>query len=924
MTAAVIVSTTVPLNGTAAFDPGPVVDPLPVLNDLSATASFNIPAAEGSFLAAIPAGAKAGSVYTISPNDGRVKIQGGAYVRGPSAYGTAGVTAFTITETFTNTLGQSVSRNSTLTVTAVAPVVVVPGNATVADGVGRKTIAGVKIAQLPAGASLTGTGATHFSVDALGQVTVNTVGAAYTTTATAPNQANGFFGSWTAAVNTGGANGGAGLNASYSLTVVGGGSVTSLAFSTLANEFTATNANEIMASFAALKSALTTDHKIVIPTGTTISSSVKLQGAKFPGLIVDENSNLLPQDINPLGFGPMSGGNAGPSLWGPGFNGKQAYNPNAVATMSGGSLKIYCPTVAGAKIDALMWLSDVTAIHFENLDFCRMSPVDMYDSKPYAPTYVTTEIAGTVTAVNGAGGVVSINWTSLGSGFPPGYILEIWKAPIANNPGNGFSASAKVGPNGAMDLSTFVIKQPGTGHTTATKIDCRWIRIWDPDQRVNGQIPADMPNNRFYQLFINSVTPPNNDTVTADWYPSIIIRKCRFGIGSRNDVPSVLRYNRTVSITSHNRLVVEDCLWDGFWIAMGQTRHVRTDFRRNAFRKYTNDIVDVYPVTPDMDPVASAAATAARKAQDPTFTGTVTVLYTQLPAPFRQELLFIRTDNYTGGPDESNLLFSNSHSDDHQHGGGGDFDPQNLLYANNFINMHCSSTYITTQGYFDNNDNPNPKRGKFTYNFAAASTTNTIVTASTVPSDGIVFERNFSTRTIAGPEDLGGGVDFIGGGINLIKGPQGQIIRRNTIKEVWEMDTGDGGRITSDPPSGIMTKFNAPTVPRNKGPIYISDNFYLSYLTPNTGAGNSYPEIFKGLNAVGQGPAFVWDGTLVSGKPAIGFQHWWDYVRDTPATNSWTDTWAAVARGKADIQSIFTPQSGSGADGRHCFPAASW
>lgn len=918
MTAAVIVATTTPLNGKNNDSGGPVVDPLPTLNDLSATGSFTIPTDENALLALMPAGAKSGATYTVSPNDGRLKVSNGAYVRGPTAWTAAGTTIFTITETFSNTLGQSVSKNSTVTITANAPVVVVPGLATVVDAVGRNTRSGVKIGQLPAGASLSGTNSTHFTVDALGQVTVSAAGQT------------------------------AGLAASYSMTVTGGGSINTMAFSALANTFTVTNATELEAAFNVAKLTTNVDWKLAIPTGTTINSPavlvapqniitrryIELKNAMMAGTIVDDNKNLTPQDIQPLGFTAMSGGNAGTSLWA-GLNGKQAYNPDAVASVSGGSITIYCPTVMGAKMNALVYAVDCKPLRFENIDFCLMSSVDMYDSKATAPTYITREAVISVASVSPTGGVLTVTFDDVGADYPPNYIVGIQKA---SGLGGSFAASAVAKADGTIDPASFVIKNAGSGHTTATKLRVFESRVWDPKQLPDApQFPAYNPANGsgglFYQFKGQSTTVKQDDGVAED-YSSFVFRKCRFGIGGRSDIPAIppLRYNRCINISNHNHMVIEDCLFDGFWIAVGHTKWVRTDARRNAFFNYTNDIFDTYPTTPNIDPAKTGPNNR----------------YDLLPAPFRNTGYIFDTDNYCGRADQTTLLLSNSHSDYRQHSGTNDLQTQNVLFANNWLNMHCSSLYITTQGYLDNGDGTAPKKQKVRFNFAAASTTNSIMTSYTDTSDpnASVFENNFSTRTIYGTPDLGGGVDTIGGGINIIKYVQGTVIRRNVIKEVWDMGPANGGRIAFNPPGDTIMKgqlttnpdinstqprtyrpdpTNQPNYRVPVGPVYIYDNFFISYLTPDTGAGTSYPEVFKGVNAVGDGPAFIWNGTTgTGGFVAIGFHRWWEKVRDVPTTRSWADWWAAVARGKADIQSIFTPQAGSGADGRHCFPAASF
>jgi hypothetical protein len=928
-----------PLVGTApiANPPAPTPEVLPTLKDLSVTTSFNIPLSSGGYITTPSQPVTPGSKITITPNDGRLAIVAGAYARGASAWETAGTTVFTIVEEYTGKSGAKVTRTSTATITAVAPVVVVvpvtPTLAQVADVVGVYTRAGVKIGQVPAGASLTGTNAGHLSVDALGQVTI-----------ASPVQSGG-------------------LAASYNLTVVGGGAITAMTFSTVPNTWTVTNAAEIESAFALVKAVTNRDGKLGVPTGTVITSPavnisaagtapenviwrryIELKGAKMAGTVVDANKNLGPADVDPLGFQRLVGGVAGHGLYA-GLNGKQAYQWDALASVSGGSITIYCPTAldtvsgktGGATMTAMVYCEDCTPIRFENIDFNLMSSVDMYDSKATAPVYVTREAvisvtaASAITSATAGGGVLQVSFDDVGAGYAPG---QVWNVGIdkKSGGGSGFAGTARTKGDGTIDPTTFVIKAAGTQYTTASKLKVYEIRVWDPPQLTDApQFPAYNPVSKtfgkFYQFIGTTKEARQEGTVPTD-YPSYVFSKCRFGIGGRPDRTS-FRVNRCINITNaHNHLVVEDCLFDYMWIGIGHSRWCRTDMRRNKFINYTNDIIDTYPTAGLLDPVATAA------------NGRQT-LYTQPPSGLRARALMMVTDNYIGKPEMTSLLMSNSHSDGHQHGAGNDLQTQDCLFAHNIYNMNATSTYMVTQGIFDNGNSTASKRQKIKFNFCAASSTNSLCFSYTDTSDplGTLIENNFSTRTVYSAADFGSGVDAIGGAVNLMGGPEVATIRRNVIKEIWDMGPTDGGRISFNPSTGILMS-NPSSIPsqtttvtrknkltgQNVGPIYVSDNFFLSYLTPNTGAGNSYPEIFRDVNAIGQGPAFIWNGTLgISGPGAgnysIGFHRWWEKVRDTPASGSWTDTLAACDRARADIQSIFTPLAGTGADGRHCFPA---
>jgi hypothetical protein len=939
MTAAIIHAYARPLVGTApvANLPPPTPPALPTLKDLTVTASFNIPLAEGGYITTPSQPVTPGSVITITPNDGRLAVVAGAYVRGPAAWTTGGTTAFTITEKYTGAGGASVTRVSTATITAVAPVVVPPAPtlAQVADAIGVYTRAGVKIAQTPAGSSLTGTNVDHVAVDALGQVTVSNAGQS------------------------------AGLAASYNLTVVGGGSINTLSFTTLPNTWTATTAAEIEAAFNVAKLITNRDGRIALPTGTVITSPavnvsaagtapanviwrryIELKGAKMAGTIVDANKNLTPQDVDPKGFTPLVGGVFGHGQYA-GLNGKQAYQWDATASVSGGSITIYCPTTldtvsgktGGATMTAMVYAEDCWPLRFENVDFNLMSSVDMYDSKVTAPTYVTREAVISVTKVTAAGGVAEVSFDDAGAGYAPGRVWDVGIDTKTAAGGNGrFAATAKTKGDGTIDPATFFIKASGSGYTTSSKLKVYELRVWDPPQLTDApQFPAYNPVTKafgkFYQ-FIGSSREARQEGTTPNDYCSFVFSKCRFGIGGRSDRTS-LRVNRCINITSaHNHLLVEDCLFDYMWIGIGHAKWCRTELRRNSFVNYTNDIIDTYPTTALIDPVKTAEARAINPSAP-------AVPYDDLPSGLRAEALMIVTDNYIGKPEQTSLLMSNSHSDGHQHGAGGDKQKQNILYAHNILNMNATSTYMVTQGYFDNGNSEAPKRAKVKYNFSCVSSTNALNFSYTGASEpeATLFECNFATRSVYSAVDFGSGVDAIGGGINPMGVVEVATLRRNTIKEVWDMGPGNGGRIAFNPSTGIMMAnpssipSQTTTVPRiNKltnqpvGPIYISDNFFLSYLTPNTGAGNSYPEIFKDKNAAGQGPCFIWNPALgISGPGAgqysIGFHRWWEKVRDTPASGSWTDTWAAMRRAQADIQSIFTPLAGSGADGRHPFPA---
>lgn len=735
------------------------------------------------------------------------------------------------------------------------------------EPVGRQTRSGVKVAQLPAGSVIaSGTNSGHFAVDGAGAVTVSAAGQT------------------------------AGLQTPDYVLAITGGTVTTLDIPTEANTFdVTTGAQSTAAETAALAAGPTVDWKIRVRNGSVITDSLTMSKV-LSGAISDPNTGIQPT-----------------------LAGQLALNRGVnIASVSGGSITFGPRTQYGAKLAVAPTFQGCGPYLVENFDFTKTATADNYNAKFNSVTQpflwkpevsisktsaVTISVASPAVVTWTAHGlkpnypvVFSNSGGALPTGITAGTTYYVDTVTDANNftlrttppGGTGTAVAATAAGTGTQTATTTAggvigvgtITQNGVGYLASTNVRKIYITYkasgagsgfngWF-DANDDGTIDATSPltvtaTGTLYdsttnfraptvsegvqistqQTDISTATVPQctisvNGTVKAN----MIFRGNRWGTQAGN----VNRYNTCVWARQFGKLIFENNVCDGFYAGLQCFAGDELDIRNNEVKNYVNDGVDFYP------------------------SATVLAGQTQMLSRFHDNLFYMLND--------TSVDWSNSHSDPLQIGSGGDLLDHATLDVYNFMYTPSDVTKLTGQG-FQNGDTTKNIRARIANNFWTGSTTNMAIMWRCDPANPSIAVNNTGIRQRRA-DDTAIGTSAIPATIRPAAAG-GYRITGNVIGEVW--DQVSGAHFNTDPVGG--SRVGGGTI----GTYYSDNNGYVNEQTPNTGNGDSFPEVFAG------GPsAFVWMG------PVIGWQIAPGVIR--------TDT---AAHCKADITSIFAIAPGAAA-----------
>lgn len=709
---------------------------------------------------------------------------------------------------------------------------------------GQLTRSGIKFAFLTAGASIVGTNSNYFNVDAAGTVTVSSAG-----------QGN-LSGTFNFTVN----------NSTY----------TNLTITTIANAYHI----DSDASFDVAKNAIvaapgTTNWAIYLTEGTNLISNhtiaVSLAGPTyvFPGSIVDDNLNVLPNAVI-----------ANPAV----------YNRNAVASVTGGSLTINCSTYLGASISSQLFVQSGPVL-INNIDFNKLGPgacnindggatfsqnsaviTNLWDTDGYVIGGPITPgstggstvipISTTVSSVNA--GASTITMSKIANGNATAISITIGAQIITGNLTLGSAVISSVSSTSGIVAGQAVtsIAWLPTG-TVILSIDtnAKTLTLTHPANAggavgiISDRTTASGVLNTA-QVVISGTTVGGSRVAWAD----CVLANCRLGTWSVSQDPKLI--NSCINHTG-DRVIVEDCMIDGHWRACFARSGRLTAIRRNTFQHSGDDPFQSFTNAPTPPGV------------------------TQIVIQHSDNLWFNCLETYA---------WSNSHGDFCQAGSGNELTDYGLIF------MYNTQWTPTNQGYFSTQTilyNP-PKMlyGYVANNFIAISSTNGPDVGHAQPNTMVITKNTILRYNYANPDNnhpssLGKGTANISAGVIIFKG-YNQNMTQNVYGDIWDQSAAGGLRYTSDPLSGQFTPADG------SGPVYASNNKYISERTANTGAGNSFPEVFVNVTA---------NGTTVM-EPAdyidsvIGWSNYRQNVR--------TDTRAHCL---ADIQAAFAARPGSIIDG---------
>lgn len=712
-------------------------------------------------------------------------------------------------------------------------------------GLGQLTRSGVRFGTLTVGASISGTNANYFSVDASGNISVASAGQGH------------LSGTFLFTVN----------NSTY----------TDLTITTIANAYHV----DSDASFDTAKNlivaaaATTTDWLIYITEGTNLVSNhtiaVSLAGPtyNFAGAIVDANLNITPNAV---------------------ISNPSVYDRNAVAAVSGGSLTILCSTYLGATLSGQLFVQS-GPVRVTNLDFNKIGPgacnindsgatfaqgsavvTNLWDTDGYViGGPITPGSTGganviptstTVSSVNA--GASTITMSKNATGTATGITITIGAQSVAGNITSGSpiisSASTTSGVIAGQAITAIPWLPSGTV-IQSIDVNAKTITL---TRSANASGASGLISDRTTasgvinssQIVVSGTTVSGSRVAWAD----CVVSSCRLGTWSVSQDPKLI--NTCVNHTG-DRLIVEDCMVDGHWRASYSRSGRLTAIRRNTFQHSGDDPFQSFTNAPTPPGV------------------------TQIVIQHSDNLWFNCLETYA---------WSNSHGDFCQAGSGNEFTDYGLIF------LHNTQWTPTNQGYFSTQTilyNP-PKMlyGYVANNFIAISSTNGPDVGHAQPNTMVITKNTVLRYNYANPENnhpsaLGKGTSNISAGVVIFKG-YNQNMTQNVYGDIWDQSAAGGLRYTSDPLSGQFTPADG------SGPVYASNNKYISERTANTGAGNSFPEVFVNVTA---------NGTTVM-QPAdyidsvIGWSNYRQNIR--------TDTRAHCL---ADIQAAFAARPGSIIDG---------
>jgi hypothetical protein len=311
-------------------------------------------------------------------------------------------------ETFTVTIRETLigatnsPRTTILTVTIVAPAAVTTTLTT--EAVGAATRAGIRVATLDAGASLSGTNANHFDVSAAGAVTVSDIGedalsGPYTLTVTGddtyttlviPVETGNVLDitDWTTLTAAMIYAAGASRTTDWIIrprngTVIDGGAS--------ATNFRALSNTAFPSSNGALRGQVTSGNipgtALATPSFNASTGVVSGTAAAYRQVVVHVNGVQYPRstmaDRNgawSLTLAPNPGGT--PTLTATSYEtiAPASRNINDISTMTGGSYAIEPRQALGATVSTSMQFQGIGPIRFKNLDFTRVSQNPVQDT----------------------------------------------------------------------------------------------------------------------------------------------------------------------------------------------------------------------------------------------------------------------------------------------------------------------------------------------------------------------------------------------------------------------------------------------------------------------------------------------------------------------------------------------------------------
>ncbi len=708
---------------------------------------------------------------------------------------------------------------------------------------GQLTRSGIRFGTLTAGASLYGTNSNYFAIDASGNITVTSSG-----------QGN-LSGTFHFAVN----------NSTY----------TDLTITTIANAYHIdSDASFDIAKNLIVAAGGTFDWFIYLTEGTNLTLnhtiSVSLSGPiyNFAGAIVDANLNVMPNDV---------------------IGNSSVYNRNAVASVSNGSLTILCATYLGAKLSGQLFVQS-GPVRVVNLDFNKLGPgacnindggatfaqgsavvTNLWDTDGYViGGPITPGSTGgsnvipttTVASVNAGASTITMSKNAVGNAV--GITITVGAQNITGNITSGSAVVSAASTTSGIVVGQAIAAIPWLPvGTVIQSIDAN-AKTLTLTNAANASGVIGFISDRTTasniintsQIVVSGTTVGGSRVAWAD----CVISNCRLGTWSVSQDPKLI--NSCINHTG-DRLIVEDCVFDGHWRAIYSRSGSLSAIRRNTFQNGGDDPFQSFTNAPTPPGV------------------------TQIVIQHSDNLWFNCLETYA---------WCNSHGDFCQVGASNDLTDYGLIF------MHNTQWTPTNQGYFTTQSilyNPSKMfYGYIANSFFAISSTNSPDVGHAQPNTMVITKNtilryNYADPNNNQPSKLGAGTANISAGVVIFNG-YNQNITQNVYGQIWDQSAPGGLRYTADPPGGQFTSADG------TGPVYANNNKYISERTANTGAGNSFPEVFANVTAASV--------TLMSPGDYIDSVIGWSNYRQNIRTNT-------RANCLADIQAAFAAKPGSTIDG---------